>query len=228
MDYFADASGEDLERIKGDFLLFEKMLSEKNEQMNLTSITDGKEIKIKHFEDSLSAERFLFYGAAVAEVGSGGGFPSVPLKIMRRDLRFTLIESVGKKCGFLNSVKEALGFENFDILNARCEEAAKKPEYRENFDFAVARAVAKLNTLAEYTLPFVKVGGKVIAYKGECEEEIKNAKSAITVLGGEISEIYRYELSENRGARTLVIINKIGATPSKYPRGRGKERSKPL
>ena len=138
------------------------------------------------------------------------------------------IESVGKKCNFLNLVKNTFNFENFEVKNARCEDLAKDNIYRENFDFSIARAVANLSTLCEYMLPFVKVGGKMIAYKSVNDEEIENAKNAINILGGKISEIIKYSLPENMGERYLVIIEKIKNTPQKYPRGKGKERSKPL
>lgn len=207
---------------------FKNLLVEKNKEFNLTSITDNKEIYIKHFYDSLSGEKFISSGAKVVEIGSGGGFPSVPLKILRDDIDFTLIESVGKKCNFLNLVKNTFNFENFEIKNARCEDLAKDNIYRENFDFSIARAVANLSTLCEYMLPFVKVGGKMIAYKSVNDEEIENAKNAIDILGGKISEIIKYSLPENMGERYLVIIEKIKNTPQKYPRGKGKERSKPL
>lgn len=207
---------------------FKNLLVEKNKEFNLTSITDNKEIYIKHFYDSLSGERFISSGAKVVEIGSGGGFPSVPLKILRDDIDFTLIESVGKKCNFLNLVKNTFNFENFEVKNARCEDLAKDNMYRENFDFSIARAVANLSTLCEYMLPFVKVGGKMIAYKSVNDEEIENAKNAINILGGKISGIIKYSLPENMGDRYLVIIEKIKNTPQKYPRGKGKERSKPL
>ncbi|MBQ2718405.1 MAG: 16S rRNA (guanine(527)-N(7))-methyltransferase RsmG [Clostridia bacterium] len=207
---------------------FKNLLVEKNKEFNLTSITDNKEIYIKHFYDSLSGEKFISSGAKVVEIGSGGGFPSVPLKILRDDIDFTLIESVGKKCNFLNLVKNTFNFENFEVKNARCEDLAKDNIYRENFDFSIARAVANLSTLCEYMLPFVKVGGKMIAYKSVNDEEIENAKNAIDILGGKISEIIKYSLPENMGERYLVIIEKIKNTPKKYPRGKGKERSKPL
>ena len=207
---------------------FKNLLVEKNKEFNLTSITDNKEIYIKHFYDSLSGEKFISSGAKVVEIGSGGGFPSVPLKILRDDIDFTLIESVGKKCNFLNLVKNTFNFENFEVKNTRCEDLAKDNIYRENFDFSIARAVANLSTLCEYMLPFVKVGGKMIAYKSVNDEEIKNAKNAINILGGKISEIIKYSLPENMGERYLVIIEKIKNTPQKYPRGKGKERSKPL
>lgn len=142
------------------------LLKEYNEKFNLTSIKDDDEIYEKHFADSLKGEEFFFENAKVLEIGSGGGFPSVPLKIARDDLDFTLIEATGKKCSYLKTIGKELGFENFEVLNGRAEELGKKEEYREKFDIVTARAVAGLNVLCEYCLPFVKTGGIFVAYKG--------------------------------------------------------------
>lgn len=211
----------------GKFSSFYRLLTEYNNMYNLTSVTEKEEVFYKHFLDSVAAEEYFFNGAEVAEIGSGGGFPSMPLKFIRDDLKFTLIESVGKKCNFLNAVVDKLNLRCVKVLNMRAEDAAKSSVYREKFDVSCARAVAKLNTLSEYCLPFVKIGGRFIAYKGECDDEIKESFRAIKILGGEIEETVKFRL-ENCGARTLVIIKKIGATPEIYPRGNGKERKKPL
>lgn len=207
---------------------FKNLLIKKNKQFNLTSILDDESVKIKHFLDSLMGESLIKNGAKVIEVGSGGGFPSVPIKILREDINFTLVETTGKKCVYLNQVKEQLKFENFEIFNERCENLAKKIEFRESFDYAIARAVAPLNTLLEYLLPFVKVGGYVLAYKGESEEEILKAENALKILGGKIERVEKYNLPQNLGYRSIIIIKKVEKTPLKYPRGNGKERSKPL
>ena len=209
------------------FEKFKDLLTEYNAKHNLTSICDEKGIYIKHFYDSIYPEKYFPFGAQVIEIGSGGGFPSVPLKIVRNDLKFTLVESRGKKCGFLEVVKENLALENVNIINARAEELSAGA-HREKYDVSVARAVAKLNTLCEYCLPFVKVGGRFIAYKGNAEEEIKESLNAIKVLGGEIECTEKYSLPENEGERTVIIIKKIRKTSSEYPRGRGLERKKPL
>ncbi|MGN0818890.1 MAG: 16S rRNA (guanine(527)-N(7))-methyltransferase RsmG [Christensenellaceae bacterium] len=213
---------------KEDFESFLYLLKEYNGKFNLTAIKEDKEIYVKHFYDSLWAKDYLFNGAKVMEIGSGGGFPSVPLKIDNRSLKFTLCESVGKKCGFLNVVKEKLEFKDFEILNGRCEDFAKDFKYREKYDFCIARAVAQLNTLCEYMLPFLKKGGKMIAYKSQSDEETENAKNALKILGGKIEKTVDYELVDNFGKRRLIIIEKTGDTPSKYPRGKNKERSNPL
>ncbi|MDE7087097.1 MAG: 16S rRNA (guanine(527)-N(7))-methyltransferase RsmG [Clostridia bacterium] len=220
-----------LEKIEGQyagkFEEFKNLLLEYNNKFNLTAITDEKEIKIKHFLDSAAGEAFFKENADVVEIGSGGGFPSIPLKILREDLNFTLIESTGKKCGYLQAVVDKLNLHCVKVLNARAEDAARDKIYREKFDVAVARAVARLNTLCEYCLPFVKVGGKFIAYKGGCGEEIKEALNAIKVLGGEIETKEEYELPDGDN-RTLIVIKKVAPTPLKYPRGQGKERKCPI
>lgn len=223
-EFLDGVSAENRERLE----LFRKLLLEYNEKYNLTSILDEKDIYIKHFYDSIAPEKFFSGGASVMEIGSGGGFPSVPLKIVRDDLRFTLVESRGKKCEFLNVVKKELALENFIVINARAEELAASPGHREKYDICVARAVAKLNTLCEYCMPFVKVGGCFIAYKGDCDDELKESLNAVSLLGGEIERIYDYELPENSGRRKVIIVKKVRKTPEKYPRGRGLERKKPL
>lgn len=209
---------------------FEKlstMLVDNNKKFNLTAICDTEGIFYKHFLDSVVGENYFENGAFVAEVGSGGGFPSLPLKIVRKDLKFLLIESTGKKCNYLKEAVQTLNLDNVEVLCARAEEAARDNKYREKFDIAEARAVARLNTLCEYCLPLVKVGGKFIAYKGDCAEELEEALRAVKVLGGELERVERYELP-NGDKRTLIIIKKVAPTPLKYPRGQGKERKSPI
>ncbi len=213
---------------KDKFESFAAQLKEYNKICNLTSVTDEKGVIYKHFYDSIVGEQLLSFGASVVEIGSGGGFPSIPLKIIRDDLKFTLIESTGKKCRFLKSVVDSLSLKCVQVENMRAEEGAHNKIFREKFDFAVARAVAQLNTLCEYCLPFVKVGGRFIAYKGDGTDEIAAAENAIMVLGGEIENLLEYSLPENFGKRKLVVIRKIKNTPSLYPRGQGRERKQPL
>ena len=213
---------------KEKFAEFSALLKEFNKKYNLTAITDEKEIYYKHFLDSAAGERWIKQGVRVTEIGSGAGFPSVPLKILRDDLSFTLIESTGKKCDFLRVVKERLSLTGVEIVNGRAEEIARREEYREKADVCLARAVARLNTLAEYCLPFVKKGGIFLSYKGEAAEEVAEAKRAVSLLGGGNVESYGYELPEGYGTRTLVRIEKIRNTPAAYPRGNGKERKNPL
>lgn len=212
---------------KSRFDMFKALLKEHNKMYNLTSVCDDEGIYFKHFLDSIAGEEYFKEGASVVEIGSGGGFPSVPLKIIRSDLKFTLVESTGKKCNYLNAVVDKLELSGVKVLNIRAEEGAHNKALREKFDVCCARAVARLNTLSEYCLPYVKVGGRFIAYKGDCDEEIEEALSAVKMLGGEVEKVVRYEL-ENCGKRTLVIVKKISPTPLKYPRGQGKERKQPL
>ena len=209
------------------FELFYSLLSEYNGRFNLTTIVEREEVIHKHFLDSLAGEVLLPQGASCAEVGSGAGFPSIPLKIVRDDLKMTLIESTGKKCDFLNIAVEKLALKNVTVVCGRAEELAKGP-LRERFDVCFARAVARLNTLSEYCLPLVKVGGAFLAYKGECGEEFIQGKTALTSLGGGAAESVCYSLPNGYGGRTLIRVEKIKHTPEKYPRGRGLERRKPL
>lgn len=216
------------EDYRPEFSAFQEFLLSENNKYNLTAITDEKQILYKHFLDSLTGEKYFPKGAEVCEVGSGAGFPSIPLKIARRDLRFTLIESVKKKCEFLKQAVERLNLNEMRVECLRAEEAGRIAEYRETFDVCCARAVARLNTLSEYCLPLVKRGGRMIAYKGEAEKEVEEAKRAIALLGGTIEWVDTFQLPEGAGERTLIVIKKTGITPEKYPRGNGKERSDPL
>ncbi len=220
-----------LQKIEGRiefFNAFKNLLLEYNNKYNLTAICDEKGIFIKHFYDSVLPEKLFFEGAKVVEIGSGGGFPSIPLKIVRDDLHFTLIESTGKKCEFLKVVVDKLGLKGVQVKNIRAEDGARTLEMREKYDIAVARAVARLNTLAEYCLPYVKLGGRFIAYKGECQSELEESKNALEILGGEIELVENFALPENGDKRTVIVIKKVGRTPEKYPRCRGLERKKPL
>lgn len=210
------------------FNAFSDVLLKYNKMYNLTSVCDEKGVMYKHFFDSIAGEEFFPLNAKVVEIGSGGGFPSIPLKIIRDDLAFTLIESTGKKCNYLNDVVDKLGFSCVQVRNIRAEDGAHDKNLREKFDVACARAVAKMNTLCEYCLPFVKVGGRFIAYKGDAAEEIEQAQRAIKLLGGELESVKEYDLPENYGKRCLVCIRKIKSTPENYPRGQGKERKNPL
>lgn len=211
--------------------IFEKyraLLLEYNQKYNLTTILEEKDVYYKHFLDSGVGEGLFKKGAKIAEVGSGAGFPSIVLKILRPDLEFSLFESVGKKCEFLRVVVDNLGLENVNIYNLRAEDAAKDPRFREKFDHVTARAVARMNSLSEYCLPYVKVGGTFIAYKSGDITEIEEAESAYKTLGGKKELVYSYELPEGYGERTLAVIKKVKNTPTRYPRGQGKERKQPL
>ncbi|MBS4784686.1 MAG: 16S rRNA (guanine(527)-N(7))-methyltransferase RsmG [Clostridiales bacterium] len=203
-------------------------LVEYNEKVNLTAITDPREICIKHFLDSLMLLRAveLPQGARLIDVGTGAGFPAVPVKIVREDVQVTLLDGLNKRITFLNQLSERLGQQN-TALHARAEEAARG-EAREQYDLATARAVADLRVLSEYCLPFVKVGGRFAALKGpDCREEVRSAKRAVELLGGRIAGVRQFTLPEGN-ARAVVVIEKIAPTPQKYPRHGGKIAKQPL
>lgn len=220
LDLIRNTYGESFKKFK-DLLLYN------NDKFNLTAICDENGIYIKHFLDSVMGEKYFERGDTVAEIGSGGGFPSIPLKIIRDDLSFTLIESTAKKCIYLKDVVDKLRLKDTKVINGRAEELARQGEHREKYGVAVARAVARLNTLSEYCMPFIKIGGRFIAYKGDCEDELKEGEKAIKTLGGEIENVEKYELPGG-DKRTLVVVKKIKSTPEKYPRGQGKERKNPI
>lgn len=203
---------------------FYEMLIEWNEKFNLTRIVSKEDAAVKHFCDSLLALPCV--SGRVCDVGSGGGFPSIPLATVLQENEFTLVESNGKKAGFLQEVIDKLGYKNCRVEKARAEDLAT---FRESFDTVTARAVAALNTLLEYCLPLVKVGGRFLAYKGSnYEEEIDEAQNALKLLGGEIEEIKTFSLPGDSGKRAVIVVKKVFETPKKYPRSQGKPRSKPL
>lgn len=196
-----------------------------NGKFNITAITEKREVIVKHFVDSLLGADKI-YPQSLIDVGSGGGFPAIPLKIFKENISLTMLEATKKKCEFLKEVINKLDLKDVTIVNGRAEDLAKDVSFREKFDCCTARAVARLNTLSEYCMPFVKVGGKFISYKGESREEVLEAKNAINLLGGKLEEVKEYTLD---GAnRSLVVIKKIKSTDKKYPRGNGKERKYPL
>ena len=208
--------------------LFEKyysLLIEYNQKFNITAITERQEVINKHFVDS-SLACGKVCGQTLLDVGSGGGFPAIPIKILREDISLTMLEATGKKCEFLKTVVKELGLTNVKVINGRAEDIAKDINFRESFDTVTARAVARMNTLSEYCMPFVKVGGIFLALKGEAEEELSEAENAIKILGGKIKENYRYQLEG--ASRALITVEKIKSTDKKYPRGNGKERKNPL
>ncbi|WMJ82851.1 16S rRNA (guanine(527)-N(7))-methyltransferase RsmG [Oscillospiraceae bacterium LTW-04] len=211
------------------FNTYGKFLLEYNEKVNLTAITDPAEIAIKHFADSIFPLALTEFtqGASLIDVGTGAGFPGVPIKIMRPDIRLTLLDSLNKRLMFLKQLSTLLGQEN-TFIHARAEIAGADEKLRGQFDYATSRAVAQLAVLCEYCLPLLKVGGKMLALKGpDCGAEIEAAKKAIGLLGGNIVSVQEYAL-ENQGERTLIVIKKEKPTPKKYPRQRIKLNEKPL
>lgn len=203
----------------------EKLLAE-NEKFNITAIRDEEGVYSKHFCDSLAGKDFFTSPSTVLEIGSGGGFPSVPLKINDEQLNFTLVESNAKKCGFLNSLKELFDFDGFNVVNGRAEEFALSNI--ENFDYVTARAVAPSAVLCELTVPCLKIGGKAVFYKNFSFEEIESARRAARKLGAKTVSVHEYSLDGVDGKRCVIIIEKIESTPSGYPRAYNKIIKKPL
>ena len=204
-----------------------QLVKKKNEVMNLTAVTDDDEAAKRHFQDSLELLKLAdFAGKRVIDVGTGAGFPGVPLKIACPDIDICLLDSLGKRVDFLREACGSIGVEG-EFIHARAEELAAKPDYRDGFDITVSRAVARLNLLAELCLPFVKEGGLFLAMKaGDSEEEINEAKTAIKTLGGKIERVVEYE--QEGVTRCVVIIRKIAATPKGYPRPFAKIKKNPL
>lgn len=212
------------------FQKYFELLAEWNEKMNLTAITDESGVALKHFADSLSLLNFVDIpqNSSLADVGTGAGFPGVVLKIARPDIKLTLIDSLNKRLVFLGEVCAQLGIEA-ELIHSRAEDGARDEKLRESFDFAVSRAVARMNILSEYCLPYVKVGGAFCAMKGaQANEEFKESLNAINTLGGKLENKYFFELPENGGERAIAVVRKVKNTPQKYPRQSGKIKAKAL
>ena len=209
------------------FNIFFDFLVDENKKFNLTSITEKNEVYEKHFLDSVQSRDLISDNSKILDVGAGAGFPSIPLAILKENCEFTLIDSLNKRINFLNELKNRLNLKNIQCFHTRIEDFAEKN--REKFDFCIARAVASLPTLLEYTAPFVKVGGKIIAYKGSnYEEELKNSLNAQTKLGVKLEKIENYTLPECGQTRFLLIFSKISHCKEPYPRKNNKPRTNPL
>lgn len=211
------------------FTTYYNLLIEWNKKMNLTAIVEENEVAIKHFYDSITLllHTDVKEKAKVIDVGTGAGFPAIPLKIVRPDIKLTLLDSLNKRLVFLNEVCTSLEIDA-DIIHMRAEEGGRNPKLREKFDIATSRAVANMNILSEYLLPYVKVGGKAVAMKGKNgREEMNNAMGAFKVLNGEISCCDEFTLPTG-DERTIITIDKINNTPRQFPRQSGKIKNKPL
>ena len=218
------------------FEKYYELLIEKNKVMNLTAITDKEDVIVKHFIDSIALIPYLLDKGIninnklkIIDIGTGAGFPGLPLKIMMPDVKFTLLDSLNKRVSFLNEVIDELKLKDIEALHGRAEDYASDNKYREKYDICVSRAVANLPTLSEYCIPFVKEDGFFISYKaGESEEEINNSKNAIKILGGKINKVEEFVLPGTDASRVFVFIRKQELTDKKYPRKAGVPAKKPL
>ena len=213
------------------FLQYYELLVEKNKVMNLTAITEFDEVVEKHFLDSVSLTQQLdlHQPLKVLDLGTGAGFPGIPLKIVFPELEITLMDSLNKRVLFLQDVISSLQLENIEAVHGRAEEAARNKKYRESFDLCVSRAVANISTLSEYCLPFVKIGGSFISYKSSTiEDELEDGKKGIAILGGKEKDVYKFTLPDSELQRSFVIIEKEKKTPKAYPRKAGTPSKEPL
>jgi 16S rRNA (guanine527-N7)-methyltransferase len=205
-----------------------------NQRFNLTAITDWEGVLVRHFLDSLSCLKALpraelSAGARIIDVGTGAGFPGLPLKIVCPEMRLTLLEATGKKVAFLEHLVRVLGLKGVEAIHGRAEELGHSPAHRERYDWALARAVAEMPTLTEYLLPLVRVGGAVLAQKGEgAAAEVHGADAAIATLGGRVRQLVPVELRGLAETRYLVVVDKVAATPDKYPRRPGMPEKRPI
>ena len=219
------------ENQKKQFTDFYEYLVEKNKVMNLTGITEFQEVLIKHFLDSLACVKAVDMSRIkrIMDIGTGAGFPGVPLKIAFPHLEACLLDSLKKRVNFLEETFQMLKLENITAIHGRAEEYAKNKQYRETYDLCVSRAVSNLATLSEYCLPYVKTGGYFISYKsGTVQEEVEQAQKAVKILGGKIQDVVYFQLPDSEINRSLVVIEKIKATPGRYPRKAGTPLKEPL
>lgn len=210
------------------FYKYMKEIIEWNEKINVTAITEEKEFIRKHFVDSLTISNLIKDGEKIIDIGTGAGFPGIPLKIIKENSNITLIDSVNKKLNVIRDISQKIELSNLEIIHTRAEDLANNELYREKFDIVTTRAVSNFSTIMEYMLPFIKIGGKAICMKGpNFQEELAKAKRAIQILGGNIKNVETCVVS-NDFERNIIIVEKIKNTPKKYPRGQGKPLKEPL
>lgn len=217
-------NGENIEK----FYIYMKEIIEWNEKINVTAITDEKEFIVKHFIDSLTVSKEIEDEKSIIDIGTGAGFPGIPLKLNYPGKKITLIDSVNKKLNVIRNITEKFNLDNLEIIHTRAEDLANNKEYREKYDVAITRAVSNISTIMEYMLPFVKVGGKAICMKGpNFQDELNESNNAIKILGGKVEKIETVFVNDEI-ERNLIIIRKIKDTPKQFPRGKGKPQKEPI
>ena len=212
---------------KNQFEKYYQFLITENEKYNLTAITEKNDVYLKHFLDSIFGIENIAKNSKIIDIGSGAGFPAVPIKIMRPDVEICMVDSLQKRVNFLNELIKMLNLEKTSAVHSRAEDFIK--ENRGKFDYATARAVAPLNTLLEYLLPYVKIGGKCLIYKSKkLDEELRAAQNALNTLGGKVEFVKKFNFEEIESERDIFIVKKVRETPAKYPRGKNLPKIKPL
>ncbi len=213
------------------FEMYYKLLVEWNEKMNLTAITEKEEVYLKHFYDSVTAGFYYDFNQkiTVCDVGAGAGFPAIPLKIVYPEIQLTVVDSLNKRIGFLQHVADELDLENVSLHHDRAETFAQRPEFRQNFNLVMARAVARLSVLSELCLPLVKIGGHFLGMKGaNLPEEVKDGEKAVKLLGGKIKDVHSFVLPIEESERNIILIEKVKETPKKFPRKPGTPNKTPI
>lgn len=221
----------DIDYDEEEFLKFYELLKEKNKVVDLTNIIEYEDVMIKHFLDSLTLFKFDEFKEekTIIDIGTGAGFPGIPIKLVNKDLKITLLDSLNKRLVFLDEVIDKLNLKDIHTLHRRSEDIGNEKEYREKYDIAVSRAVSRMDKLVEMALPLVKVGGLFIAMKGkDTEDELNEALEGISILGGKVKDVVEFTLTEGENERTLIVVEKIKKTPKKYPRNFGQIKKKPL